>query len=48
MGKREKPENLPKNNVLHETGEHGIENCFYMKIKEKLQTQKANGRKKER
>jgi len=38
-GKREKPENLPKSNVLHETEEHWIENCFYMKIKEKLQAQ---------
>jgi hypothetical protein len=28
MGKREKPENLPKSNVLHETGEHWIEIAF--------------------
>jgi hypothetical protein len=40
MDKREKPENLPKTNVLTETGERWIENCFYGKIKEKLQAQK--------
>jgi hypothetical protein len=48
MGKRKMPEKLPKSNVLHEIGEHWIENCFYMKIKEKLQAQKVNGRKKSR
>jgi hypothetical protein len=47
-GQREKPGKLRKSNVLHETGEHWIENCFYMKIKEKLQAQNVNGRKKGR
>lgn len=48
MGKRQKRENLPRSNVLHETGERWIENCFYMKIKEKLQAQKMNVRKTDR
>jgi hypothetical protein len=48
MGKMEMTESLPKSNVLHETGEHWIENCFCVKIKEKLQAQKVNGRKKDR
>ena len=48
MDKWEKPGNLPNSSDLHKDGEHWIANYFYMKIREKLQAQKLNGREKDR